>query len=116
MERYPQGVIPGGEPYDTFRIRVQKEMAFLLGQAAVHALIAVTHGGVIRTALTELYSFTHFEAHRCSAQYASIVPIPPVQVGGAASDVTIGLSNLEPGASMKNLRDIELPRGERSRT
>ena len=83
MERYPQGVIPAGEPYDAFRIRVQKEMAFLLGQAEVHSLIAVTHGGVIRTALTELYSFTHSEAHRCSAQYASIVPIPPVQTGGA---------------------------------
>jgi alpha-ribazole phosphatase/probable phosphoglycerate mutase len=84
MERYPQGVIPAGEPYDTFRIRVQKEMAFLLGQAEAHPLIAVTHGGVIRTALTELYSFTHSEAHRCSAQYASIVPIPPVRAGGAA--------------------------------
>ena len=84
MERYPQGVIPAGEPYDTLRIRVQKEMAFLLGEAEVHPLIAVTHDGVIRTALTELYSFTHSEAHRCSAQYASIVPIPPVQAGGAA--------------------------------
>lgn len=84
MERYPQGVIPAGEPYDTFRIRVQKEMAFLLGQAEVQSLIAVTHGGVIRTALTELYSFTHSEAHRCSARYASIVSIPPMQAGGAA--------------------------------
>lgn len=84
MERYPQGVIPAGEPYDTFRNRVQKEMAFLLAEAEVHSLIAVTHGGVIRTALTELYSFAHSEAHRCSAHYASIVPIPPVQAGGAA--------------------------------
>ena len=62
MERYPQGVIPAGEPYETFRIRVRQEMAFLLGQAEVQSLIAVTHGGVIRTALTELYSFTHSEA------------------------------------------------------
>jgi broad specificity phosphatase PhoE len=77
-------VIPSGEPYDTFRIRVQKEMAFLLGQAEVHSVIAVTHGGFIRTALTELYSFTHSEAHQRSAQFASIVPIPPVQAGGAA--------------------------------
>ena len=84
MERYPQGVIPGGEPYDTFRIRVQKEMAFLLEQAEVHPLITVTHAGVIRTALTELYSFTHFEAHRRSGQYASIVSIPPAQGGGEA--------------------------------
>jgi broad specificity phosphatase PhoE len=63
---------------------VQKEVAFLLGQAEVHPLIAVTHGGVIRTALTELYSSTHSEAHRCSGQYASVVLIPPVQAGGAA--------------------------------
>ena len=83
MERYPQGVIPAGEPYDAFRNRVQKEMAFLLAEAEVQSLIAVTHGGFIRTALTELYSFTNSEAHRCSAQYASIVPIPPAQARGA---------------------------------
>ena len=83
MERYPQGVIPAGEAYDTFRNRVLKEMAFLLAEAEVQSLIAVTHGGFIRTALTELYSFTHSEAHRCSAQYASIVPIPPTQDRGA---------------------------------
>jgi broad specificity phosphatase PhoE len=80
VERYPKGVIPAGEPYDAFQIRVQKEMAFLLGQAEVHSLIAVTHGGVIRTALTELNSFTHSEAHRCSAQYASIVRFHDVEL------------------------------------
>ncbi len=83
MERFPHGEIPAGEPYDTFQIRVRQEMAFLLAQAEVQSIIAVTHGGFIRAALTELYSFTHSEAYRCSAQYASIVPIPPVHAGGA---------------------------------
>lgn len=84
MECYPQGVIPAGEPYDTFRMRVRQEMRFLLAEAEVRSLIAITHGGFIRTALTELYSLPHAEAHRWSAQYASIVSIPPVQAGGAA--------------------------------
>jgi broad specificity phosphatase PhoE len=84
MEQYPQGLIPAGEPYHIFRIRVRHEVAFLLAEAEVRSLVAVTHGGFIRTALTELYSLPHAEAHRCSAQYASIVSIPPVQAGGTA--------------------------------
>jgi alpha-ribazole phosphatase len=83
LARYPRGVIPTGEPYDTFRIRVHQEIAFLLAESKQRSLVAVTHGGFIRTALSELYSFTHSEAHRCSAQYASVVPVPPVQTGGA---------------------------------
>ncbi len=81
-ERYPEGKIPAGEPYETFRERVRREMRFLLAEAEVQSLVAITHGGFIRTALTELYSLPHAEAHRCSAQYASIVPIPPVRAWG----------------------------------
>ncbi len=83
MEWYPQGVIPGGEPYGSFLERVRQEMTFLLAQSEVQSLIAITHGGFIRSALTELYSLPRSEAYRCSAQYAAIVPIPPEQPGGA---------------------------------
>lgn len=84
MQCYPQGAIQGGEPYDTFRMRVREEMKFLLAEAEVQSLVAVTHGGFIRTALMEFYSLPHVEAHRLSAEYASLVSIPPVQAGGAA--------------------------------
>ncbi len=80
MERYPEGKIPAGEPYETFRERVQLEMRFLLAEAEARSLVAVTHGGFIRTVLTELYSIPNAEAHRCSAQYASVVPIPPCKL------------------------------------
>ena len=84
MERYPRGVIPAGEPYEAFRSRVRREVAFLLAEAKERSLVAVTHGGFIRTALTELYSFPDSEAYRSSAHYASIVPLPCAQPGGAA--------------------------------
>ncbi|MDE3063650.1 MAG: histidine phosphatase family protein [Acidobacteriota bacterium] len=84
MERYPEGKIPAGERYETFRERVRLEMRFLLAEAEIQSLVAVTHGGFIRTALTELYSLPHAEAHRWSAQYASIVSIPFAQAGGTA--------------------------------
>ena len=81
---YPQGVIPAGEPYNTFQMRVRQEMRFLLAEAEVQSLVAITHGGFIRTALTELYSLPHVEAHRRSAHYASLVSIPPSRSGGTA--------------------------------
>lgn len=76
-DQYPYGVIRGGEVYDAFRMRVLKEMAFLLAEAKGHSLLAVTHGGFIRTVLTDLYAFTQVQAERSAARYASIVRIPP---------------------------------------
>jgi broad specificity phosphatase PhoE len=61
----------------SFLARVQQEMAFLLAEAEMRAIMAITHGGFIRTALTELYGFPELEAHRHSAQYASILTLPP---------------------------------------
>ena len=75
IEQFPAGRIPSGEHYDDFCDRVRKEMAFLSAQAASRALVAVTHGGLIRTALQEAYSLSCAQAHRIAASYAAIVDV-----------------------------------------
>lgn len=76
MEVYPRGVIRSGELYEAFQKRVQRETAFLLAEAELRSIVAVTHGGFIKTALRELYGMSELAAHECSAQYACIVPLP----------------------------------------
>lgn len=73
---YPYGSIPFGEPYEEFRKRVLEEMAFLSAESESRSLVAVTHAGFMTTALSEIYAYTRTEAHRCSVQYGSVVPIP----------------------------------------
>jgi broad specificity phosphatase PhoE len=75
MERFPHGVIPFGETYDQFSGRVDEEMNFLLEQSMTRSVVAVTHAGFIRTALTDLCLISHTEAYQRSAQYACMVPI-----------------------------------------
>jgi alpha-ribazole phosphatase/probable phosphoglycerate mutase len=77
IELYPRGVIPSGELYEAFQKRVRRETAFLLAEAELRSIVAVTHGGFIQTALTVLYGTSEGPAHERSAQYASIVPLPP---------------------------------------
>ncbi len=75
IERYPYGVIPSGEAYDQFSSRVDEETNFLLEQARTRSVVAVTHAGFIRTALTDFCSISHAEAYHRSAPYACVVPI-----------------------------------------
>ena len=77
MERYPYGVIPSGEPYEEFRKRVLEEMAFLVAEPEARSVVAVTHAGFMTTALSELYAYSRAEAGSYSAQYGSVIPIPP---------------------------------------
>jgi alpha-ribazole phosphatase len=82
VEHFPVGVIPSGESYSTFLDRVRHEMAFLSAQAESQALIVVTHGGFIRTALHEVYDISADQAHQLSAEYAAIVDLSQLH-GGA---------------------------------
>jgi broad specificity phosphatase PhoE len=75
IEHFPAGVIPDGEPYDDFRKRVLEEIEFLSAEAESQALIAVTHGGFMRTALHEVYGISADVAHRLSAAYAAPVDL-----------------------------------------
>lgn len=77
VEQYPRGVIPSAETYGAFQLRVKREVEFLLAEAEHHRLIAVTHGGFIRTALIEICGLSHSAAHESSAEYACVVPIVP---------------------------------------
>ena len=81
LERFPAGVIPSGERYDSFVERVKHETGFLRAQAQSHALIAVTHGGFIRTALTEMYGISSGEASQLSAEYGATVDLSRLYLG-----------------------------------
>jgi broad specificity phosphatase PhoE len=75
MEHFPAGVVPSGERYSAFLDRVRHEISFFSTQAESRALIVVTHGGFIRTALREVYGISADQAHQLSAEYAAIVDL-----------------------------------------
>jgi broad specificity phosphatase PhoE len=79
LERFPAGVVPFGEQYDQFAIRVKSEIAFLASEAESRNVLAVTHGGVIRTALTEVFGMTSDDAVRLSADYGAIVDLSALE-------------------------------------
>jgi alpha-ribazole phosphatase/probable phosphoglycerate mutase len=79
IEQYPAGSIPSGEAFEMFQLRVRTELEFLLEQAENRAVVAVTHGGFIRTALAHFYGFSADVAYAKSASYAAIVPLPVAQ-------------------------------------
>jgi len=81
MEQFPAGVIPDGERYDVFRDRVRQEIEFLSAEAESQSLIAVTHGGFMRTALREVYGISADTAHQLSAVYAATVDLSQLHVG-----------------------------------
>ena len=83
MDLFPAGVIPAGERYDLFVDRVKHEMDFLVMQAQTKALIAVTHAGFIRTALTELYGTASDEAFRLSGEYGAVIDLSQAEAGAA---------------------------------
>jgi broad specificity phosphatase PhoE len=80
LERFPARVVPTGEPYDSFADRVKQEIGFLAAQAQSYAVIAVTHGGFIRTALAEMYQVSPGEAFRRSAEYGAIVDLSQLRL------------------------------------
>jgi broad specificity phosphatase PhoE len=81
MERFPAGVIPNGERYDVFRERVRQEIEFLSGEAKSQTVIAVTHGGFMRTALHDVYGISADPAHQQSAAYAATVDLSQLHLG-----------------------------------
>lgn len=83
LDHFPAGMIPSGEPYDSFVERVKHETDFLTAQAQSHALVAVTHGGFIRTVLTEIYNVPSSEAFRLTAEYGAIIDLSRPHFGVA---------------------------------
>lgn len=75
LEQFPAGTIPSGEPYSDFRERVRREIEFLSAQAESEPLMAITHGGFIRTALHEVCRVPADQAYELSAEYAAIVDL-----------------------------------------
>ena len=81
LDRFPAGIIPSGEPYDSFVERVKHETDFLTTQAHSHALVAVTHGGFIRTVLTEIYNVPSSRAFRLTAEYGATIDLTQLHFG-----------------------------------
>lgn len=75
LQQYPHGVICGAEAFDSFRLRVRSEMEFLLAQAAMQVVVAVTHAGFLRTVLAETCGWPEEDARAGSARYGSIIAI-----------------------------------------
>jgi broad specificity phosphatase PhoE len=83
LEHFPAGLVPSGERYGSFVERVKHEMDFLTAQAQSHALMAVTHGGFIRSALAEIYRVPASEAFRLTAEYGAIIDLSRPHFGVA---------------------------------
>ena len=81
LDRFPAGIIPSGEPYDSFVERVKHETDFLTTQAHSHALVAVTHGGFIRTVLTEIYNVPSSRAFRLTVEYGATIDLTQLHFG-----------------------------------
>jgi alpha-ribazole phosphatase len=62
LREFPLQSAPDGETYTAFRERIDTAIATLLRETADMTTAVVTHGGVMRYALTEFFSFAEAEA------------------------------------------------------
>ncbi len=75
MKEYPYGNFPEGEDVRCFDARVRQEIEFLIGEADTKPVAVVTHGGVIRAALTQFAQASPAEAWRRTSEHAVVIPI-----------------------------------------
>jgi alpha-ribazole phosphatase/probable phosphoglycerate mutase len=72
---HPNSTAPGGESSQQFAWRVRREMAFLLEEAMKSPIVAVTHAGFIRVALTNCCGVSEQEAWDRTMEYGSIMAL-----------------------------------------
>lgn len=84
VAEYPNTTAPGGEPFQQFRERVHREIAFLLAEAAESSVAVVAHAGFIRVALTSLYGVSEQEAWNRTNQCGTVVMVGAGFVEAAA--------------------------------
>lgn len=75
MREYPLGNFPEGEDMRSFNTRVRLEIESLIGGSDRGPVTIVTHGGVIRSVLTEIARVSTEEAWRRTKAYAVAIPI-----------------------------------------
>jgi broad specificity phosphatase PhoE len=73
LREFPLRSAPGGETYTAFTARVETTIPALLREAAGITIAVVTHGGVMRHALTKFFGSAEAEAWTRTAPYGAIV-------------------------------------------
>lgn len=75
MKEYPHGNFPEGEDVRYFDARVWQEIEFLIGESDAGPVTVVTHGGVIRSVLTQIAQVSPEEAWRRTREHVVVIPI-----------------------------------------
>ena len=88
LRQFPAGVIPSGERYEGFVERVKGEMEFLAARAQSQVLVAVTHGGFIRSILIEMCGLPSDEAFHLSSKYGAVVELSCAHMGTREPDLS----------------------------
>jgi len=73
LREFPLRGAPGGETYASFAARVDAAIATMLRETAGVTAAVVTHGGVMRHALTRFFGFSDGEAWAKTALYGAMV-------------------------------------------
>ena len=73
LRKYPLQGAPGGEDYAAFVSRAETAIAVLLREAQEATVAVVTHRGVMRHALINLFGFEESDASTRTAAYGSTV-------------------------------------------
>jgi alpha-ribazole phosphatase len=79
-EQYPNSTAPAGEPVEQFEVRVRREIAFLLKEAAESPIAVVTHAGFIRVLLTKWCRWSQQGAWDRTKDYGSVVALDTNQI------------------------------------
>jgi broad specificity phosphatase PhoE len=75
MAEYPWLPAPGGEEFGGFRERVREVLDEVADRIPGGCAAVVTHGGVIRTFLTDVLRLPESNLHALSCEYASCIEV-----------------------------------------
>jgi broad specificity phosphatase PhoE len=74
IEGYPHCAAPGGEIFDAFQARVMRCIREIL-DASSGSICIVSHGGVIRLLLTQIFEMDEAEAWRLTREHAKVIDV-----------------------------------------
>jgi alpha-ribazole phosphatase len=75
IAEYPHCAAPGGESFDAFQLRVMRCIRKILGESNGSVCI-VSHGGVIRLLLTQIFDVDEAEAWSLTREHAKVIDLP----------------------------------------
>jgi alpha-ribazole phosphatase len=74
MAKYPHCAAPGGEGFDAFQLRVMRCIRKILGESNGSVCI-VSHGGVMRLLLTQIFDVDEAEAWSLTREHARVIDL-----------------------------------------